>query len=110
MSDNAMPAATFEQALCIGAGHPSLPGHFPGQPLVPAVLLLEQVALALRAWRGQRLLRVLEAKFMAPLLPAQSALLCLSQTQAAAGAPTRIRFDIQRDGAVLARGVIEGAP
>ena len=105
-----MPAVTFEQALCIGAVHPSLPGHFPGQPLVPAVLLLEQVAVALRAWRGQRLLRVLEAKFMAPLLPAQSALLRLTEAPAVAGTPARIRFAIQRDGAVLARGVVEGTP
>lgn len=93
----------FEQPLCIEAGHPALPGHFPGQPLVPGVVLLEQVALGLRAWRGQRLGRVLEAKFTAPLLPDQRALLQLSE----AGAK-RIRFQIQCDGLLLARGTIEG--
>ncbi len=67
----------FEWPICIESGHPSLPGHFPGQPLVPGVILLEQVALGLRAWRGQRLGRVLEAKFMAPLLPDQRASLQL---------------------------------
>ncbi|KZC35496.1 UNVERIFIED_ORG: hydroxymyristoyl-ACP dehydratase, partial [Rhodanobacter sp. FW104-R5] len=71
-------SAGFEQALRIGAGHPALPGHFPGVPLVPGVVLLEQVALALRAWRGQRLARVLEAKFAAPLLPEETARLHLS--------------------------------
>jgi 3-hydroxymyristoyl/3-hydroxydecanoyl-(acyl carrier protein) dehydratase len=94
----------YEQVVCIGAGHPVLPGHFPGQPLVPGVLLLEQVALALRAWRGQRLARVLEAKFLAPLLPEQVAVLRLTN---AAGA--RVRFEIQRDGNLLARGLVEGA-
>lgn len=93
----------FEQALRIGAGHPALPGHFPGTPLVPGVVLLEQVALALRAWRGQRLARVLEAKFAAPLLPEETATLHLS----AAGA--QVRFEIRRDGMVLARGRVEGA-
>lgn len=99
---------SFEQALCIGADHPALRGHFPGHPLVPGVILLEQLALALRAWRDQRLTRVLEAKFMQPLLPAQAALLRL--TAAPPSGPTpRIRFEILRDGRLLARGVVEGA-
>jgi 3-hydroxyacyl-[acyl-carrier-protein] dehydratase len=105
----------YEQVVCIGAGHPVLPGHFPGRPLVPGVLLLEQVALALRAWRGQRLARVLEAKFLAPLLPEQVAVLrltdaglsCADATAADTGA--RVRFEIQRDGNLLARGLVEGA-
>ncbi|MEO8777822.1 MAG: hydroxymyristoyl-ACP dehydratase [Rhodanobacter sp.] len=95
----------FSQSICFDAGHPALPGHFPGQPLVPGVLLLEQVALALRSWRGLRLARVLEAKFTAPLLPDQAAQLQLTEMD---GADSRIRFRIQRDGVVLARGVVEG--
>jgi 3-hydroxymyristoyl/3-hydroxydecanoyl-(acyl carrier protein) dehydratase len=101
-----MSAAGYTQALRIDAAHPALPGHFPGQPLVPAVILLEQVALALRAWRQQRLVRVLEAKFVAPLLPDETAQLQL--TELVASGP-RIRFEIRRDGNLLARGVVEGA-
>ena len=100
-----MDATTFTQTCCIDPAHPALPGHFPGQPLVPGVILLEQVALALRAWRQQRLGRVLEAKFIAPLLPAQTAHVCLTEVVGAG----RVRFEIQRDGVVLARGVVEGA-
>lgn len=100
-----MSVATYQHALCVSAGHPALPGHFPGQPLVPGVVLLEQVALALRAWRGLRLGRVREAKFMQPLLPAQSALLTLSAF--ADAADPRLRFEIVCAGRVLARGVIE---
>ncbi len=101
-----MSTAGYTQALRIDAAHPALPGHFPGQPLVPAVILLEQVALALRAWRQQRLVRVLEAKFVAPLLPDETAQLQL--TELVASGP-RIRFEIRRDGNLLARGVVEGA-
>ncbi|OOG49620.1 hydroxymyristoyl-ACP dehydratase [Rhodanobacter sp. C01] len=99
-----MNDAGFEQVVCIDGGHPALPGHFPDHPLVPGVILLEQVALALRAWRGQRLSEVVEAKFMAPLLPDEAALLRLTE----AGA-VRFRFEIRRDGSLLARGLVEGA-
>ncbi|MHA6205848.1 hydroxymyristoyl-ACP dehydratase [Dyella soli] len=98
-----MSDAAFHREIHVGADHPSLPGHFPGAPLVPGVLLLEQVAVALRAWRNQRLARVLEAKFLAPLLPDERASLTLTD---AAG---RLRFEVRRDGELLARGVIEGA-
>jgi 3-hydroxymyristoyl/3-hydroxydecanoyl-(acyl carrier protein) dehydratase len=97
----------FSQGIRFDAGHPALPGHFPGQPLVPGVLLLEQVALALRSWRGLRLARVLDAKFVAPLLPDESAQLELTEMQEA---DSRIRFRIRRDGVTLARGTVEGAP
>jgi 3-hydroxyacyl-[acyl-carrier-protein] dehydratase len=113
-----MNGMVFEQRLCIDAGHPVLPGHFPGDPLVPGVILLERVALAVRAWRGQRLARVLEAKFMAPLLPTQAAVLRLTEvvpsgSNLANPDPRtrfeRIRFEIRRDDSLLARGIIEVA-
>ena len=71
---------------------------------MPGVVLLEQVALALRAWRDQRLARVVEAKFVAPLRPGEAAELQLSERDG------RLRFEIRRDGELLARGTVEGAP
>lgn len=98
-----MSQPMFQRAFRIAADHPSLPGHFPGAPLVPGVILLEQVALALHDWRQQRLARVLEAKFVAPLLPGQDASVALTE---AAG---RVRFEIRCGEALLARGAVEGA-
>lgn len=98
-----MTTPTFEQAVCVPADHPCLPGHFPGAPLAPGVLLLDHVAQALRAWRNERLVRVVEAKFMAPLLPGQLAHIVLSEARG------RVRFDIRRGDELLARGMIEGA-
>lgn len=93
----------YRAAVCVPHEHPCLPGHFPGHPLVPGVVLLQHVAKALRDWRKQRLARVLEAKFLAPLHPGEQAELELDDV---AG---RIRFEVRRESVVVARGVIEGA-
>lgn len=97
-----MSAPAYRTAFRVAPDHPSLPGHFPGYPLVPGVVLLEQVALALRAWRSQRLARVVEAKFVAPLLPDEPAELSLTENGA------RVRFEIRRGEVLLARGIVEG--
>jgi len=52
----------------VAADHPALPGHFPGRPVVPGVLLLDAVLQAApRAGEGPR--RILRAKFTAPVAP-----------------------------------------
>lgn len=37
------PVAMIERVVTIPADHPSLPGHFPGRPIVPAVVILDEV-------------------------------------------------------------------
>lgn len=96
-----MNERVFRRSFCIAAEHPCLPGHFPGNPLVPGVVLLEQVAAGLRAWRGQRLARVVEAKFIAPLLPDETAELSLHERG------TRVQFEIHRGATLLARGTLD---
>jgi len=61
-----------EQRYAIAADHPSLAGHFPGDPIVPGVVLLEEVARAFEAWRpGSRPVAMPVVKFLAPLRPGQ---------------------------------------
>ena len=61
-----MPGARF----CIAADHPALAGHFPGQPVVPAVMILDEVlAAALQLNPPRRVTGVIQSKFTSPLLP-----------------------------------------
>lgn len=63
----------WAEPLCIDACHPSLPGHFPGQPVVPGVVLLDRVAALLQREGVGALARLSAVKFRAPLLPGEQA-------------------------------------
>jgi 3-hydroxyacyl-[acyl-carrier-protein] dehydratase len=66
----------------IDPGHPSLPGHFPGRPIVPGVVLLDHaVRLALADRPGCRLAGIVVAKFRLPVAPAERVALELSQRE-----------------------------
>ena len=94
---------SFQAALRVDPSHPALTGHFPGNPIVPGVVLLERVAAALRTWRGE-CVEKLDAKFVQPLLPGEDAMI---ELRADAG---RIRFAVRRvDGVPLARGTLHAA-
>lgn len=55
----------------VPADHPALPGHFPGRPIVPGVLLLDAVLRAVSALEPQRgaPVQLLRAKFPGPVAP-----------------------------------------
>ena len=66
-------ARTHEATVIIPASHPSLAGHFPGRPIVPAVVLLDRVLGETERWLGTAPVAtdLAQAKFTAPLLPEQ---------------------------------------
>jgi 3-hydroxyacyl-[acyl-carrier-protein] dehydratase len=86
--------------LCIAVTHPSLPGHFPGEPIVPGVVILDEVQSAARALAGGGRLAALPAvKFLAPLRPGERAECVLERR-----ADGAILFRVERAGAVIAQG------
>ena len=70
---------TFEVRRTIPADHPSLAGHFPGTPIVPAVVILDEVAAALVEWRNNsQVAEISTVKFLAPLKPEEPFSILLS--------------------------------
>ncbi|MEO5559551.1 MAG: hydroxymyristoyl-ACP dehydratase [Dokdonella sp.] len=100
MNDSASEATVTER-FDIDAQHPSLPGHFPGHPIVPGVVLLDRVAAALEKAGFGPLRRIHAVKFLAPLLPGQVAQLTATRSD------TRLRFRIERDGSLILSGEAE---
>ncbi len=87
-------------ALTVPASHPSLPGHFPGSPVVPGVVVLDLVLRAAAEWRGHeaRVSGLKQAKFLAPLLPEERAEVALEASDDALG------FRVSRGEQVIAQG------
>jgi len=90
-------------AFVIDAAHPCLPGHFPGQPLVPGVVILDRVVAAVEATHGPlAALRLPQVKFVQPLRPGEQAVIALDD--AGRDGIARWRFRVERDGVLLASG------
>ena len=94
------------QVLCtIGADHPSLPGHFPGAPIVPAVVILDEILAALTEWRGACRLTVIRAvKFLVPLKPEQPFTIQLSQSKETEG---QVNFCCRVENRLMLEGRLE---
>jgi 3-hydroxyacyl-[acyl-carrier-protein] dehydratase len=95
----------FEVCRAIRANHPSLAGHFPGEPLVPGVVILDEVAAALAEWRKDCQLTAIRAvKFVLPLRPEQPFNICFS---AAKGAKTDVDLCCRVEGRIIVEGRLE---
>ena len=96
---------TFEVRRLIRADHPSLPGHFPGAPLVPGVVILDEVVAALGEWQQNSQLSGLRSvKFLAPLKPQQPFTISLSATSENAG---EVSFCCRVEERVIVQGRLE---
>ena len=89
--------------VTIAAEHPALAGHFPGAPILPGVLLLDEMVRAVeqeRAQAGARW-RIAAAKFVKPVGPGET--LTLEHEALPNGS---ITFRIASGGKAVAHGVL----
>lgn len=78
-----------EQAITISTDHPSLAGHFPGNPVVPGAVIMAEISAATGArFPHLRIKGVRRAKFLAPVKPGQRLQIRLQQRSA-----DEIRFE-----------------
>lgn len=90
--------------FCIHESHPSLAGHFPGNPLVPGVVLLSHVIDSTeRLYEGKVQVTGMPAvKFLVPVQPETEVELSLLPV-----APGSLRFECRVEELMVATGSIE---
>ena len=97
----------FEVSRIIRANHPTLPGHFPGAPIVPGVVILDEVLAALIEWRhDSELIGIRMVKFLAPLQPDQAFTISLSAKNEQAA---QVNFCCRAKDRVIVEGRLEVA-
>ena len=80
---------TFEFQFSVGSGHPALPGHFPGHPIVPGALVLDRVLTHVTTVLNRPVSILQKVKFAAALLPDETAMVACEATG------DRLRFSVQ---------------
>lgn len=63
----------FEFDICTPLSHPAIAGHFPGNPIVPGVLILDQLLTTLQQLNGLEVVGLEYVKFSSTLRPDQVA-------------------------------------
>jgi 3-hydroxymyristoyl/3-hydroxydecanoyl-(acyl carrier protein) dehydratase len=93
----------LEATLKVPADHPAFDGHFPGRPLLPAVVLLGFVIEAAERGFGMQLnvAGMPWAKFLAPLRPGDGAAVSLRLEHGL------LHFEVRRGPVRVARGVFQ---
>ena len=96
-------APTVTANFTIPSNHAALPGHFPGNPVVPGVVVLEHVIRVLEASGVPlpQLRKLKQIKFIEPLLPDQEATVTAEVGDAA------LSFSVTRGGRTIAKGAFE---
>jgi 3-hydroxyacyl-[acyl-carrier-protein] dehydratase len=96
----------MQSRLDIASDHPSFEGHFPGFPVLPGALLLDEMLSAIERARGidLRAWQIASVKFLDAVRPRDKLLL-----EHEAFAEGRIRFTIRDESRNVASGTLRQA-
>jgi 3-hydroxyacyl-[acyl-carrier-protein] dehydratase len=82
--------------------HPVFPGHFPGNPIVPGVLLLARISRAVARASGRQVVEVPAVKFLSPLAPGDKFEIEFEEPHSA----TTVKFRVSRGPVLVASGAL----
>lgn len=100
MSEHSLP-------VTIAADHAAYAGHFPGRPILPGVVLLDEALHALAASQGREAAtgQIRAAKFLSPVAPGEALRVDYAET-----GPGVFRFTVVAGARTVASGVFAFDP
>ncbi len=103
---------TTQKQIDISSEHPSLSGHFPGNPVVPGVVILEHVRQCIEKWKHSSVeaSSLKSVKFLSPVLisevSSQSVNIVLEEKNTLNTSPvTKIEFRCLQNENVIVQGL-----
>jgi len=97
-----------EKQFLISRTHPCLEGHFPNNPIVPGVVILDEVvAIILRYNKEYKLKKILNVKFLQPLKAEQAVDVEFSEMQIIETGLTKVKFSSSYLGVIISQGEIQ---
>jgi len=91
----------MESALPVAADHPAFPGHFPGRPILPGVVILAEALAAIARATGNDRWDVASVKFLRPVGPGMA--LTLEHESTSHGG---VRFEVRAGDRLVAAGTL----
>lgn len=90
----------LEKEIIIPAEHPSLTGHFPGHPVVPGVVIIDEVMALINEYNENlELVSISHMKFSLPLLAGQVCRMVVNISDHA-----RVTIECQVNGRTITKG------
>ena len=90
----------MERQFTVPNTHPSLAGHFPGNPIVPGVVILDEIFQAIESnWRNKQVVKISFVKFIRPLQAEQKVNLVIEENDL-----FTVKFNCSKDDEILVSG------
>jgi len=89
----------------IERNHPSLEGHFPGNPIVAGVIILDEISsIIMKYYDTYKISGFGNVKFLQPLLAEQESEVNIDEFQTESEENLKIKFSASYNGKVIAQG------
>ena len=99
---------TNTKSFEISHNHSCLAGHFPNNPIVPGVVILDEISsVIMQVHSKYRIHSFLNVKFLQPLKPGQSVSVKLEEKVRVDNNYSKLKFRCTFNGAIIAQGEIK---
>jgi 3-hydroxymyristoyl/3-hydroxydecanoyl-(acyl carrier protein) dehydratase len=91
-----------EYRYSIPANHPSLDGHFPGNPIIPGVVILDKTLQSMTQHTPAHSYKIEAIKFLQPFTPPATLTIKLVDKE-----NNKIHFSAMNQDKMIAKGIVE---
>lgn len=100
--ENTLGMTKYKKSIEFNLNHPTLKGHFPGNPVIPGAVILEHVLTFVKEYQKGEIICIGRAKFMNPLIPPAMITIELDQKN-----DSDFDFKVSEHDKVISQGILK---